>query len=396
MAQTNLNADQISSDDFTSVAVPSGTTGERPSTAVVGMIRYNTTEDALEGYDGAWKKFDLTTGTQTASNSIPTDSSTQTKAKLNLISEFYGTGAYQLPSGTTGQRPNPSTNGMMRYNTTTSKFEGYKDGEWVNFNLNAYSYDIEYLSVAGGGGGGSSIAGSGGGGGGGAGGMLTGTLSGVPAGTALTITVGSGGSYVNGQDAQGGDGSNSSISGSGIATIASIGGGGGGSGRNNATTGVGRDGGSGGGGGYRGYTNQSNGGSGTSGQGNDGGDVSSVSASGAGGGGAGGAGNSNTGSSVGYGGAGGAGLASTITGTSVTYAAGGRGGDTPALNGADNTGNGGSGAYSSDSARGGGSGVVILKVPTSSYSGTTTGSPTVSTSGDYTIIKFTASGTYTT
>jgi hypothetical protein len=39
--------------------------------------------------------------------------------------------------------------------------------------------------------------------------------------------------------------------------------------------------------------------------------------------------------------------------------------------------------------------VVILSVPTASYSGTTTGSPTVTTSGSNTIIKFTASGTYT-
>jgi hypothetical protein len=36
-----------------------------------------------------------------------------------------------------------------------------------------------------------------------------------------------------------------------------------------------------------------------------------------------------------------------------------------------------------------------LSVPTSSYSGTTTGSPTITTSGSNTIIKFTASGSYT-
>jgi hypothetical protein len=34
-------------------------------------------------------------------------------------------------------------------------------------------------------------------------------------------------------------------------------------------------------------------------------------------------------------------------------------------------------------------------VPTASYSGTTTGSPTITTSGSNTIIKFNASGTYT-
>jgi len=44
----------------------------------------------------------------------------------------------------------------------------------------------------------------------------------------------------------------------------------------------------------------------------------------------------------------------------------------------------------------GGSGVVILKVPTANYSTTTTGSPTVTISGDFTILKYTGSGTYTT
>jgi hypothetical protein len=38
---------------------------------------------------------------------------------------------------------------------------------------------------------------------------------------------------------------------------------------------------------------------------------------------------------------------------------------------------------------------VILKVPTAKYSGVTTGSPTVSTSGGFTFVKFTSSGTYT-
>ena len=44
----------------------------------------------------------------------------------------------------------------------------------------------------------------------------------------------------------------------------------------------------------------------------------------------------------------------------------------------------------------GGSGVVILSIPASRYSGTTTGSPTVTTSGGNTIIKWTgSSGSYT-
>jgi hypothetical protein len=35
-----------------------------------------------------------------------------------------------------------------------------------------------------------------------------------------------------------------------------------------------------------------------------------------------------------------------------------------------------------------------LSVPTSSYSGVTTGSPTITTSGSNTIIQFNSSGTY--
>ena len=43
----------------------------------------------------------------------------------------------------------------------------------------------------------------------------------------------------------------------------------------------------------------------------------------------------------------------------------------------------------------GGSGFVVIKLLTADYSGTTSGSPAVSTSGDYTILQYTGSGTYT-
>ena len=42
----------------------------------------------------------------------------------------------------------------------------------------------------------------------------------------------------------------------------------------------------------------------------------------------------------------------------------------------------------------GGSGIVILRLATSQYSGTTTGSPTITTDGTDTILKYTGSGTY--
>jgi hypothetical protein len=38
---------------------------------------------------------------------------------------------------------------------------------------------------------------------------------------------------------------------------------------------------------------------------------------------------------------------------------------------------------------------VIISVPTTRYTGTTTGSPTVTTSGSNTILQFNSSGSYT-
>ena len=75
-------------------------------------------------------------------------------------------------------------------------------------------------------------------------------------------------------------------------------------------------------------------------------------------------------------------MANSITGASVTYAAGGS-----TVGG--NVGNGGPNGSGGDGGR------VILKILTENYSGTTTGSPAVSTDGDYTILQYTSSGSYT-
>ncbi len=283
---------------------------------------------------------------------------------------------------------------------------------YAAFKINTSAADaagkMAWLVVGGGGeGGGESNSG-----GGGAGGLRTsyGSTSGgggdnegdihLAAGT-YTITIGAGGS---GNQYQGGDGSDSSIAKDGMTTITSTGGGGGVGQSGNPS---GRAGGSGGGGGY----NNQAGGSGTSNQGYAGGaGVASNPHPGGGGGGAGEAGNTDGN------GTGGDGLAVSITGSSVTYAGGGSGGvsaGASAIAGSDggggagaagnspacvagtvNTGSGGGGGAAETKGADGGSGVVILRLLTSEYSGTVTGSPTVTTSGSSTIIKFTASGTY--
>jgi hypothetical protein len=43
----------------------------------------------------------------------------------------------------------------------------------------------------------------------------------------------------------------------------------------------------------------------------------------------------------------------------------------------------------------GASGVVIMRIPTAVYTGTTTGSPTVTTDGAFTVVKWVSSGSYT-
>ena len=290
---------------------------------------------------------------------------------------------------------------------------------------------LSFLAVAGGasgGGAGNENVGGRAGGGGGAGGYKTsfdltsGGNSTAPsnfnlsAGT-YTITIGAGGASLGSNvSSRGNAGSSStivhSVSGSLVSTT---GGGGGGS-----TNSGGGTGGSGGGGGA--YTGSVSG-AGTTGEGYSGYNVNNYLNNGAG---LGGGGASEKGQSAN----GGDGLSNTISGSSVTYAGGGGGGgsngttignggdggggygqpntstapNTPAnTQGHANTGGGGGGASTNpgswptvnDGAPGaGGSGIVILRLKTAKYSGTVTGSPTVTTSGDETIIKFTASGTY--
>ncbi len=46
--------------------------------------------------------------------------------------QVVGTAALTNPSGTTAQRPSTGVNGMIRYNSTLSKFEAYENSSWIN------------------------------------------------------------------------------------------------------------------------------------------------------------------------------------------------------------------------------------------------------------------------
>jgi hypothetical protein len=63
-----------------------------------------------------------------------------TSITASADSSFTSTGAVQLSSGTTGQRPAGSA-GKLRFNTTTAEFEGYNGASWASVGGSAISND---------------------------------------------------------------------------------------------------------------------------------------------------------------------------------------------------------------------------------------------------------------
>jgi len=311
---------------------------------------------------------------------------TITNAKLGL-GQFL-----QLPSGTTANRPGSPVNGMVRYNTTTSKFEVYEGDGWSSY---ALLYNIDALVISGGGGGAS--------GGGGAGGTTNFTQIAITKNTSYAITVGAGGNAGSGTTtgSNGGISLLSGISGSNV-------GGGGGGHFSNSSANNGAAGGSGGGAGGSDTGGSAGvGGAGTVGQGFAGGTASALNTvqGRGGGGGKGGVGANSNGQNGGAGGTGytwvdgvtrasggSGGGSSTVAATAGGGGAGAASNQTGSAATA-NTGGGGGGGGNTSVTNGGngGSGVVIIR-----YIGTQKGSGgSVTSSGGYTYHTFNSSGTYT-
>lgn len=246
------------------IKLPVGSTAQRPSSPSLGAIRYNTSLNCFEGWNGTnWSQF------------------------AQPFSAIGGT----VTTATIG-----GVNYRIHTFITSNSFIATGQGA------------VEYFLVGGGGSGGRSR-----GGGGGGGGIATGAII-LPAGT-YSISIGSGGAVPGGNDLPGKNGENTTFNG-----IIALGGGGGGQilvdGKSGACGG-----GAGGSGG--GVTTASYGGTGTQGYG--GGNRIGAIAIGGGGGGAGGAGGTIT-SNVLSQGTGGIGVNSNFNGTSTYYAGGGGGG----------------------------------------------------------------------
>ena len=343
---------------------PRGTTAQRPVSPTAGSTRWNTDLNYLENYTGtAWQAVGYVT---------PASVSDQVNTS---------TGYFQVPRGTIAQRPVSPVEGLVRYNSESDIYEGYINGAWHRFlTANQGSYNINYVAI-GGGGGAKDIGSSGDWNSGGAGGgqVTASTTSVTPGTTVLTITIGGGG-------ADGVNGSASVITG----VVSAAGGG-------------------------ANPQNMFNGNGGVSGNGYAGGTPAGTGTAGGGGGGAGGVGGNGSKpfEPQWTGGNGGVGVETIITGTSQVLAGGGGGGAYAqggagvngggngnggsygaGSNGTVNTGGGAGGVYDLGG-HSGGSGVIFLSMPTVNYTGVHTGSPTISTTGSNTVLKFTGSGTYT-
>ena len=379
--------------------VPTGTTANRPTSAVNGMLRYNTTLSAVEMYvSGAWVVTNYTaapvntvapvvTGTAAQNSTLTVSNGTWTNSPTSYGYQWLANSVAITSNATanTFVLTAGEVNTTVSCNVTATNLAGGVTATSNSTGTVVGTYTGTYLILAGGGAGGAGPSGSSGGGGGGAGGLLANTTSLTP-GTTYSFTVGAGGAAVTNGPA-GNYGSNSTAF-----SLTAIGGGGGGG------TGTGLNGGSGGGGAS--YAGDQAGGTGTTGQGYAG--ATAVGGGNYQSGGGGGAGAAATGAN------GATGAASSITGSSVTYGGGGAGGAYPSGGGSGgaggggaegsagtaNLGAGGGGTSNGGTSGAGGSGVVILSVLTSKYTGTTTGSPTVTTSGNFTILQYNASGTY--
>ena len=356
MATTNISSSGVLgfNDTTGAVQLTSGTTAQRPGSASNGEMRFNTDTSNVEYYDGsAWIDFSLTQPTPLVTTSSATDIGTIVMTLNGDLTYLGDTGGNVTTGFYFGTSPTYSSN--TKYTVSTNASIGTYTYSASGLTPTTTYYITSFASNS----------------------------NGESVGTTLTQASATfGGAYEQ------------------IQWLVVAGGGGSGS----------DAGGGGGAGGLRTSAGPSGGGCGAEGLG-----VVccsrtytiTVGSGGAGGGGGGGAGAAGTNavSSPRKGGNGGNGVQVGITGTSTYYAGGGAGGSWYGSAPAGNAGQGGGGAGSTDGTpntgggaggdfRSGGSGVVIMRISSSNYSGNVTGNPTITTDGGFVIITFTGSGTY--
>nr|BAR36897.1 bacteriophage tail fiber protein [uncultured Mediterranean phage uvMED] len=106
-----------------------------PATTFAHQFYYDTGDTTFKirnAANSAYINISAVGGAETANFGLalaasPTFTGTATFAGNILMS---GTGTLDLPVGTTAQRPGTPNNGMVRYNSTLSRYEGYSGSAW--------------------------------------------------------------------------------------------------------------------------------------------------------------------------------------------------------------------------------------------------------------------------
>lgn len=118
------------------LVLPIGSTAQRGSTT--GGIRYNSDTSRYEGYyAGSWQNFGLGDGSLTSISSTAYQTTVSTVGSVSTIglasnAVLPGTAGVTIPAGTTAQRSS-GVNGLIRYNTDNSLYEGAFGATFSNF-----------------------------------------------------------------------------------------------------------------------------------------------------------------------------------------------------------------------------------------------------------------------
>jgi len=144
---------QIDSDGtfrvYDRLILPTGNTASRMTPSIQGSVRYNTSDNQFEGYNGTvWAGLggviDADQDTRIIAEDTPGSDNDQLKFFAagdeiividsnsfvsNVDIQIDTTGALTIPNGSTAQRPTPDQ-GMIRFNTSDNQFEGYDGTTW--------------------------------------------------------------------------------------------------------------------------------------------------------------------------------------------------------------------------------------------------------------------------
>jgi len=92
------------------------------------QLAYNNSTGVLTYTQG-----DTDTVAEGSSNLYYTDARADARVTPAAVSDEANTstGSFIVPTGTTAQRPGTPTTGMIRFNSDTSRFEGYNGTAWV-------------------------------------------------------------------------------------------------------------------------------------------------------------------------------------------------------------------------------------------------------------------------